>query len=53
MVTDECCGLRLPAIAGLDTRFGPDGTVHRFCSAACAWSWEQHQRGEAAAIGVP
>jgi hypothetical protein len=53
MVTDECCGLLLPAIAGLDTRFGPDGTVHRFCSTACAWSWEQHQRGEADAIGVP
>jgi adenylate cyclase len=53
MITDECCGLLLPAIAGLDTRFGPDGTVHRFCSTACAWSWEQHQRGEATAIGVP
>jgi len=53
MVTDACCGLLLPAIAGLDTRFGPDGTVHRFCSAACAWAWEQTQRGEAAAIGVP
>jgi adenylate cyclase len=53
MVTDACCGLLLPAIAGLDTRFGPDGTVHRFCSTACAWAWEQTQRGEAAAIGVP
>ncbi len=53
MVTDACCGLVLPAIAGLDTRFGPDGTVHRFCSAACAWSWEQHQRGEVTVIGVP
>jgi class 3 adenylate cyclase len=53
MVTDECCGLLLPAIAGLDTRFGPGGTVHRFCSTACAWSWEQNQRGKTAAIGVP
>ena len=43
-VTDPCCGLVLPAVAGLDTRFGPDGCVQRFCSAACALSWEEHQR---------
>ncbi len=53
MTTDPCCGLILPAIAGLDTRFGPDNGVHRFCSTACASSWEQRQRGEATAIGVP
>ncbi len=44
MVTDPCCGLVLPAIAGLDTRFGPDNSVLRFCSTACALSWEQSQR---------
>lgn len=44
MVTDPCCRLVLPAVAGLDTRFGPDGTVHRFCSTACALSWEQDNR---------
>lgn len=44
MVTDPCCGLVLPAIAGLDTRFGPDGSAHRFCSTACALSWEQGNR---------
>jgi adenylate cyclase len=44
MVTDPCCGLVLPAVAGLDTRFGPDGSVHRFCSTACALSWEQDNR---------
>jgi adenylate cyclase len=44
MVTDPCCGLVLPAVTGLDTRFGPDGSVHRFCSTACALSWEEGQR---------
>jgi class 3 adenylate cyclase len=44
MVTDPCCGLILPAVTGLDTRFGADGSVHRFCSTACALSWEQDQR---------
>jgi adenylate cyclase len=44
MVTDPCCGLVLPAVAGLDTRFGADGSVHRFCSTACALSWEQGNR---------
>jgi adenylate cyclase len=47
MVTDPCCGLVLPGVAGLDTRFGPDGTVHRFCSTACALSWEQENRDAA------
>ena len=44
MITDPCCGLVLPAVTGLDTRFGSDGSVHRFCSTACALSWEQRQR---------
>jgi class 3 adenylate cyclase len=44
MVTDPCCGLVLPAVTGLDTRFGPEGSVQRFCSTACALSWEEDQR---------
>lgn len=44
MVTDPCCGLELPAVAGLETRFGPDNSVLRFCSKACALSWEQSQK---------
>ena len=44
MVTDPWCGLVLPVVAGLDTRFGPDGSVQRFCSTACALSWEENQR---------
>jgi class 3 adenylate cyclase len=47
MVTDPCCGLVLPALSGLDTRFGPDGSVQRFCSTACALSWEEDQRNPA------
>jgi class 3 adenylate cyclase len=46
MVTDPCCGLVLPFVAGLETRFGTDGSVQRFCSTACALSWEQEQRAE-------
>lgn len=44
MVKDPCCGLELPAVAGLETRFGPDNSVLRFCSKACALSWEQSQK---------
>jgi len=44
MVTDPCCGLSLPAVAGLETRFGSDNTVERFCSTACALSWEQSHK---------
>jgi class 3 adenylate cyclase len=44
VVTDPCCGLVLPLIADLDTRFGPDGSIQRFCSTACALSWEENQR---------
>jgi adenylate cyclase len=44
LVTDPCCGLVLPAVTGLDTRFGPDGSVQRFCSTSCALSWEEDQR---------
>jgi class 3 adenylate cyclase len=40
-VVDPCCGLRLPEVSGLETRFGEDGAVHRFCSDACALAWEQ------------
>ncbi len=43
MVSDPCCGLVLPLISGLDTRFGPDGSIQRFCSTACALSWEEKQ----------
>jgi adenylate cyclase len=43
-VTDPCCGLILPAVTGLDTRFGPDGSIQRFCSTACALSWEEALR---------
>lgn len=43
-VIDPCCGLRLPVQSGLDTRFGPDGSVQRFCSTACAVAWEEGQR---------
>jgi adenylate cyclase len=48
MITDPCCGLMLPAVPCLDTRFGPDHSVHRFCSMACAQWWEQRQQREAA-----
>jgi adenylate cyclase len=44
MVTDAHCGLVLPDVAGLPTRFGPDGSVNRFCSTACALAWETGQR---------
>jgi class 3 adenylate cyclase len=44
MVTDANCGLVLPEVAGLPTRFGLDGSVQRFCSTACALAWEQRQR---------
>jgi class 3 adenylate cyclase len=44
MVTDPFCGLVLPEDAGLETRFGPDNKVLRFCSTACALAWEQRQR---------
>lgn len=43
-VTDVICGLVLPDMAGLATRFGSDGAVFRFCSDACAQTWEQRQR---------
>lgn len=39
-VVDPHCGLRLPEVTGLATRFGTDGSVHRFCSTACALAWE-------------
>jgi adenylate cyclase len=42
--TDPCCGLTLPVQRGLETRFGADGTVRRFCSASCAAAWEDSER---------
>jgi class 3 adenylate cyclase len=44
MTTDPCCGLTLPVQPGLETRFGTDGAVRRFCSAPCAVAWEDIQR---------
>jgi adenylate cyclase len=43
-VTDPCCGLDLPVLRGLETRFGADGAVQRFCSTACAAAWEDGER---------
>jgi class 3 adenylate cyclase len=40
---DPCCGLTLPVPRGLETRFGSDGTVRRFCSSSCAVAWEDGQ----------
>jgi adenylate cyclase len=50
---DPCCGLTLPVLPGLDTRFGPDQSIHRFCSTACAVAWEETQRAALAALEVP
>ena len=44
MITDPHCGLRLPELVGLTTRFGTDRSVERFCSTACALAWEETQR---------
>jgi class 3 adenylate cyclase len=41
---DPCCGLTLPVQPGLETRFGTDGQVQRFCSPACAAAWDDSQR---------
>ena len=41
---DPCCGLTLPLQRGLETRFGADDTIYRFCSTACASAWEDTQR---------
>lgn len=43
-VTDANCGLVLPDVIGLPTRFGRDGEVLRFCSSSCALAWETTQR---------
>jgi adenylate cyclase len=55
LVTDAHCGLVLPDIAGLATRFGPDGSINRFCSDACALAWEQGRRPtpDGIALGAP
>ena len=50
---DPCCGLILPLLPGLDTRFGPDQTIFRFCSTACAVAWEETQRASLAPLEVP
>jgi len=52
-VVDPCCGLILPDMPGLDTRFGADGTVLRFCSTACALTWEQRQRDDPRPVAAP
>jgi len=44
MVTDPVCGLTVPQVSGLVTRWGSDGAAVVFCSAACALAWEQAQR---------
>ena len=49
---DPCCGLLLPVQRGLDTRFGVDGHVYRFCSPACAVAWEESQRRPPPALEV-
>jgi len=53
MVTDPHCGLELPEVTGLTTRFGPDAGVVRFCSSACAHAWEVEQRTTSATTGAP
>lgn len=40
-VTDPHCGLRLPEMTGLITRFWGDGSVWRFCSEACAQAYQK------------
>jgi adenylate cyclase len=50
MTADPSCGLVLPAVPGLDTRFGSDNSVIRFCSTACALSWEHSQHGGASLL---
>ena len=44
MSIDPCCGLHLPVVRGLETRFGTEGSVQRFCSTSCAAAWEDIQR---------
>ncbi len=45
IVTDSHCGLQLPEVAGLPRRYDPTtGTLHRFCSVACAQGWEVARR---------
>jgi class 3 adenylate cyclase len=51
--TDPCCGLTLPLLRGLDTAFGADGTVRRFCSPACAGAWQESQRRPRPPLEVP
>ncbi len=53
MVVDPCCGLVLPALTGLETRFDTDGGVHRFCSPSCAWSWQERERRTAPQLEFP
>jgi adenylate cyclase len=43
-VTDTWCGLVLPEDAYVATRVSTDGSIHHFCSTACALAWEQQQR---------
>ena len=50
MVTDPTCGLRIPQVSGLVTRWKGDGGEEHFCSAACALAWEQAQRQSSAGL---
>lgn len=53
MTVDPCCGITLPIDGGLDTRFGADGSVQRFCSTACALAWDETQRRGPSAFEAP
>jgi adenylate cyclase len=44
MVRDPLCGLVVPDVIGLVTRWDAEGEPVRFCSTACALAWEQEQR---------
>jgi adenylate cyclase len=52
-VTDPFCGLTLPFLVGLDTRFDSAGAVLRFCSPACALAWEESERRGAVGAASP
>ena len=51
--TDPCCGLTLPVLRGLETRFGTDGSVKRFCSASCAIAWDERRPRPSLEVASP